>query len=71
MQKKVSIHEMLKNSEISVTSFGRNSTVENFLPLHEYIDFMKDVRDALNLHKDHLLLKVSTFYTKLHSKTKK
>jgi len=51
-------------------SSGNHSNVENFLPLHEYIDFMRDLRDALNLYKDHLLVKFSTFYSELHAKVK-
>jgi len=56
---------------LPLVSSGNHSNVENFLPLHEYIDFMRDLRDALNLYKDHLLLKFSTFYSELHAKVKK
>jgi len=52
------------------SSSGKHSNVENFLPLHEYIDFMRDLRDALNLYKDHFLLKFSSFYSELHAKVK-
>jgi len=57
------------NFPLSASS-GNHSNVENFLPLHEYIDFMRDLRDALNLYKDHLLVKFSTFYSELHAKVK-
>lgn len=32
------------------------------LPHEEYIEFLKDLRDILNLHKDYLLLKTNIFY---------
>ena len=44
--------------------------MEEFLPLQEYIDFLRDMRDALNLHKDHFLLKMSTYYSELRFKNK-
>lgn len=34
----------------------------NYLPLQEYIEMMKDMRDALHLHKDHLFSKLTSFY---------
>jgi hypothetical protein len=34
----------------------------NFIPLQEYIEFLRDMRDILNVHKDMLLMKVGMFY---------
>lgn len=41
---------------------AEGSQRNNFIPLQEYIEFLKDMRDILNTHKDLLLLKMSTFY---------
>lgn len=41
---------------------SRLENTDEFLPLQEYIDFLKDIRDAVNIHKDHLLTKLSQFY---------
>jgi len=35
---------------------------DEFLPLQEYVDFLRDVRDILHLHKDHFLTKFSLHY---------
>jgi hypothetical protein len=39
------------------------------LPPREYLDFLKDLRDILNLHKDHLLMKLSVFCMKSQRNT--
>lgn len=72
VQKRMPIHELFKNETNDIHGHqGKTmNKTEEFLPLQEYIDFMKDVRDALNLHKDHLLIKFSTFYSELCSKNK-
>lgn len=45
---------------------GRN----DFLPHPEFIDFLRDLRDILNIHKDQLLLKVTLFYLSLNKAKK-
>jgi hypothetical protein len=49
---------------------GKAAKIEEFLPLQEYLDFLRDMRDTINLHKDHLLCKVSALYSELHAKNK-
>jgi len=34
----------------------------NYLPLQEYIEMMKDMRDVIHLHKDHMFNKLTGFY---------
>ena len=41
-----------------------------FLPQPEFVDFIKDMRDILNLHKDYLLLKITLFYLSLNRSKK-
>eukprot|EP00330_Aristerostoma_sp_ATCC50986_P001271 CAMPEP_0114578190 /NCGR_PEP_ID=MMETSP0125-20121206/2754_1 /TAXON_ID=485358 ORGANISM="Aristerostoma sp., Strain ATCC 50986" /NCGR_SAMPLE_ID=MMETSP0125 /ASSEMBLY_ACC=CAM_ASM_000245 /LENGTH=99 /DNA_ID=CAMNT_0001768061 /DNA_START=4318 /DNA_END=4617 /DNA_ORIENTATION=+ len=37
------------------------SASTNFLPIEEYLDFLRDMRDLLNIHSDILLFKLSCF----------
>ncbi len=59
---------MLNNSTVSekhnqsVEKSAQADTADEFLPLQEYIDFLRDVRDILHLHKDHFLSKFSMYY---------
>jgi len=46
----------------SIEKSGQADTADEFLPLQEYIDFLRDVRDILHLHKDHFLTKFSMYY---------
>ena len=41
---------------------GQQDNTDEFLPLQEYIDFLRDVRDITNTYQDHLLTKLSLFY---------
>lgn len=33
------------------------------LPIEEYIEFLRDMRDIINLHKDYFIAKMSIFYS--------
>jgi hypothetical protein len=51
---------------------SRQNTDGNTIPLQEYLDFMRDLRDILNLHKEYFLTKMNVFYlgqNKSHEKT--
>jgi hypothetical protein len=50
------------NDQKDKNPLSRVENTDEFLPLQEYIDFLKDIRDAVNIHKDHLLNKLSQFY---------
>jgi hypothetical protein len=32
------------------------------IPLQEYLDFLRDLRDILNLHREYFLTKMNVFY---------
>ena len=34
------------------------------LPIEEYVEFLRDMKDIINLYKDYFLAKMSVFYAK-------
>jgi hypothetical protein len=52
--------ESLGGSQVENLRRGNKEMVS--LPSDEYIDFLRDLRDILNWHKDYFLSKMSVFY---------